>query len=140
MTLYPKKRDAKRKRPYEHLFTQVVATASKKCLPMSLTYEEFFEFTQIPECFYCGETLIWHMHSFAHQKYICRTNLDRKDNKQGYHKENLVACCPRCNFGKADRYTHEEWVAMANALREFRRSRNLLGVVIPVIGKGHEAC
>jgi hypothetical protein len=32
--------------------------------------------------------------------------------------KNTVACCKRCNYGKGDRFTFDEWYGMTRYLRE----------------------
>lgn len=112
---------ALRKRPYEWLFNHAALDAKRRGKSFSLTYAEFLEFTQKPTCHYCGTALTWE----PHLRTISETrntraiyNLDRKDNSLGYVKENLVECCGRCNAGKGERFSYEEWVIMTAVLRK----------------------
>lgn len=110
-----------RKRPFEWLFTSVLSNARFRNLECTLCYEDFLVLVQQKVCHYCGIELIWPPH-WSKGKISLSTNLDRKDNALGYTKDNCVVCCPRCNFGKGDRFTYEEWTAVGRALLEFRRT------------------
>lgn len=46
--------------------------------------------------------------------------LDRKNNDRGYEKGNLVVCCTRCNRGKSDQFSYEEWVEIGKTIRQLR--------------------
>jgi hypothetical protein len=103
---------ANRKRPYEALFNKLAYTCQRDGKDFSLTYDQFFEFTENPYCAYCGSPVEWtrhHLHGHSH-----RYNLDRKYNLAGYHKDNCVVCCWNCNQIKGSLLTYEEMkVAMA---------------------------
>lgn len=75
----------------------------------SLTYEEFLKFTCIHQCHYCHAPITWAEYNARGVGIRSRYNLDRKDNAQGYFKQNLVVCCKRCNWSKGNRYTYAEW-------------------------------
>ena len=70
-------------------------------------------------CHYCGDRVAWAKFNGGNKAY----NLDRKDNDLGYLKSNTVVACGRCNRGKADRFSYEEWVCMAAALQKMRSER-----------------
>jgi len=79
---------------------------------MDITFEQFLEFTNISECHYCNSPIVW-------KKSGSRTyNLDRKDNNKGYLLNNLVVCCYKCNKGKREIYTYEEWYGMTEYFRK----------------------
>jgi len=109
---------SQRKRPYEHTYLTLKRAAAFRKRTISLTFEEFLEFTYVRECHYCGAPITWTEYSTNkggrhNQAY----NLDRKDSVLGYTKDNCVVCCARCNYGKSDRFTYEEWVDMTSVLR-----------------------
>lgn len=97
---------ARKKRPYEALYNRL-EKLNRGRWPIKLTYEEFVEFTKIKSCEYCGNAVYWTESNTAMNgsKY----NLDRKDNDKGYTKDNLIVCCTKCNYGKSDRYTKNQW-------------------------------
>jgi hypothetical protein len=104
-------------RPYEAIYRRLVRDAERlRGIAVDLTYEEFVEFTNQTECFYCTRPVVWKDFSSGGYGY----NLDRKANAGTYTKDNLVVCCKRCNMGKRDTFTFEEWYAMTRCFREAR--------------------
>jgi hypothetical protein len=93
-------------RLYESLYNTI---ASKSKWPVNLTYEDFVEFTKISKCHYCLASINWGPKLGYH--------LDRMDSSAGYSKENCVVCCPRCNWGKRNAFSYEEWYGMTEYLR-----------------------
>jgi hypothetical protein len=105
---------------YLGAFTALERGARRDKRQMTISYEEFLTLigTGKPPCYYCGDVVEYKMGSSGSQTY----HLDRLDNRFGYHKDNVVVCCKKCNFAKGDRYTYEEWFAMTKALRDHRKS------------------
>ena len=64
-----------------------------------MTFSEFLEFTKIDKCHYCGNQITWTSHRHNREIYH-GYNLDRKDNDDGYTKDNCVVCCEVCNYMK----------------------------------------
>jgi len=91
--------------PFSSIFHLLVNQARRRNIKLTLTFEEYVEFTKISHCHYCGSVLEWceHLQGDSHGY-----NLDRKDNKQGYMKENCVPCCGVCNRAK-NRMTYEDF-------------------------------
>ena len=87
-----------RGKPFGALYYIIKYHASKyrniECL---LTYEEFIEFTKINECYYCGDNISWLAYRNNRRGGY---NLDRKNNNEGYTKNNCVVCCELCNYMK----------------------------------------
>jgi len=112
-----------KKQPYEFLYLELIRRARNSQKDVNFTFEEFLEYTKISSCFYCGKELIWTKHSCLNgvETRSCATNLDRKNSKLGYSKENCVVCCPDCNRGKSDCFSFDEWIVMAAALKRYRR-------------------
>jgi hypothetical protein len=103
-----------RLRPYEALYRKMKSDNIRlRHLDFTLTYEEFLEFTKSNKCFYCYAEVYWKEHCVTGFGY----NLDRMNNFQGYHKDNLVVCCSRCNMGKRDTFSFEEWYGMTEYFR-----------------------
>jgi 5-methylcytosine-specific restriction endonuclease McrA len=105
-------------RPYEHLYNKVKAATRKKRIPMEMTFWEFLQFIRFSECHYCGAKLIWN--PWAALRHTNAYNLDRKDNEEGYSYKNCVPCCARCNKGKCNVFSYEEWCVVGAALKTFR--------------------
>jgi hypothetical protein len=104
-----------RKRPYESLYNRLTNECRRrnnKLARLELTYEEFLEFTNIKECHYCHDIICWKKYGDTH----C-TNLDRKDSLLPYTKNNCVVCCTRCNRGKSNLFSYEEWYKMTEMFR-----------------------
>lgn len=58
-------------------------------------------------CVYCGE--------------VERIGLDRIDNSKGHTQDNVVACCPRCNYTRRD-MPYAAWLRIAPAMRAAREA------------------
>ena len=64
-------------------------------------------------CEYCGVTLP--------TSGIC---LDRIENSKGYEEENVLPCCPICNYARRNQFTVEEMKTFIGpAIRKVRESR-----------------
>lgn len=59
-------------------------------------------------CAYCGDTSL-------------RMTLDRKDNSQSHHKNNVLPCCIRCNYLKGS-MPQEAWLKLAPTVKEVREA------------------
>lgn len=103
------------KRPYEALFRRLTKVAGYRNKPCTLTYEQFLEFTKTTECEYCSLAIIWSTSSQAGA-----TNLDRKENNQGYSKDNCVVCCSRCNRIKSSYFTYDQMLEVGALLKKWR--------------------
>lgn len=113
--------ESRRKRPFESVYNVLVHEARKRSLPLSISFEDFLEFTKITECHYCDSEIEWY--PYMPQEVGGRYNLDRKDNSQGYSKENCVVCCARCNLSRANRFSYEEWLAIGKLIRTFLKTK-----------------
>lgn len=69
-------------------YKRTIKQAKQRGLDFSLDFETYQKIIS-QGCFYCGENK--------------NNNLDRKDNSKGYVLENVVPCCPDCNFSKRKR-------------------------------------
>jgi hypothetical protein len=101
--------------PYEALFNSLKKCANEKGKDCSLTFSEFVGFTKFDQCHYCYTEIKWTVRNLT--KNGSRYNLDRLDNDKGYHKDNCVPCCWRCNNGKRNLFSYEEWFGMTEYLR-----------------------
>jgi len=112
-----------KKRPFEWLYNILLYTANKSGRICNITYDEFLKFTEINNCHYCNRIIKWNSYS----KYGCSVgyHLDRKNNKIGYIAENCVVCCDKCNVGKCDKFSYDEWYIMTECFRNGKLSNVL---------------
>jgi hypothetical protein len=106
----------RRKRPYEWRYNAAVNRARHS---FEITYDEFYEFTKIGDCHYCGDRIEWG-DPFAKDR-PSGLNLDRKDSNLPYRAGNLVVACRRCNYGKNNFFSYEEWRQIGAVIRSWRQ-------------------
>src|SRR5271157_502737 len=105
-------------RPYEGLYRRLLRRSKIRVRDVEISYEEFLHFTTIFECHYCAGSIDWSKFGAGYKGKSAGYHLDRKDNRVGYTKDNIVVCCNRCNKAKRDLFTYEEWIVMTSALKE----------------------
>ena len=105
------------KRPYESTYNLLKSVALKQHIALDLTYIDFLSFVSVPRCHYCRRLIRWVAHNRNHHLGGTGYNLDRKDSNKGYTNDNCVVCCGRCNRGKCDLFTYDEWRAMTAIFR-----------------------
>ena len=112
-----------RKRPYESLYTSFLYVCRKPGKETDIAYEDFLKLTEIHHCHYCDNPIVWAEYSprTSSQAYY----LDRKNNSRGYTKDNVVVCCTRCNRGKSDQFSYEEWVEIGKLIKAMRERKVL---------------
>lgn len=110
--LHPSALEARRLKPFEAMFNRLNESAAKRGVSIALTYTDFLKFTEIKNCHYCLNDVIWK------ETGSSTYNLDRKDNNIGYVEDNLVVCCAKCNKGKRELYSYYEWYGMTEFLRQ----------------------
>lgn len=108
-TANPEKAKARCLRPHNR-FNKSKDAAKRRGLSWEITYEQFCNFLTLP-CHY-GDT---------HSKSNQGSGLDRIDNSKGYAIDNVVPCCKRCNRGRQDLFSLEEWQIMSTALNEYNK-------------------
>lgn len=104
-----------RLRPYEAKYK----IFKKRCPETNLSYEDYLEFTKIPNCSYCDMQLPWQAHGENNPGFW----LDRKTCSLGHIKGNLVTCCGLCNMTKRNAFSYEEFMLLAPALKQIRLAR-----------------
>ena len=102
------------KTPFKRVHTRIKARNKKLGFEDLITYEEMLPLMYIENCHYCSMKLDRVPHG---QKCGSSTLLDRKDNDKGYILGNLLPCCWRCNNGKSNLFSYEEWFGMTEYLR-----------------------
>lgn len=104
-----------RKKPFEWLFNRFIRISKIDKKDVKITYDDFLEFTKQNRCHYCNANINWQ--NFSHKNKRAY-HLDRKNNNEGYTKENCVVCCSRCNHGKTNKFSYEEWYGMTEYFRK----------------------
>lgn len=120
-------------RPYEWTFNLIRHWQRNRKIDISLTYEDFLEFIKINKCYYCHSSITWTPHKQKNTKP--RYSLDRTDNDRGYTKENCVVCCLRCNRGKGNLFSYDEWYKMTECFRENKKARSLPSTPLLCVGE-----
>lgn len=76
----------------------------------TLSKDDFMDILSDGKCHYCRLSIVGGSYS-----------LDRKDNKRGYSKKNVVPCCKFCNYAKYTLFTYEQMKKFIGpAIREAR--------------------
>ena len=109
-------------RPYESLYNIFVREAVRSERFDKLSYEDFLGYVRVRECHNCDGQIKWAESNpnTNGNSY----NLDRKNNDIGYHKENCVVCCGRCNRAKSKYFTYEEWVEIGKTIRRLNEEKS----------------
>jgi hypothetical protein len=107
------------KRPFESLYNSLYN--DWRGTEVTLTYEEFLEFTKIKKCHYCSYGILWIPFGTVAGEYKSRAYyLDRKNHNEGYTKENCVVCCSKCNIIRRDHFTYEQFLEIGKLINKWR--------------------
>lgn len=79
-------------------------------IEVDLSLDDYAALVTNAQCHYCQGTLPKR-----------GSGLDRKDNLEGYTKENCVPCCTECNRVKSCYLSYSEMLAVAALLKELRK-------------------
>jgi hypothetical protein len=104
---------ANRLRPYEAIFNRI-GKAHK--YPVSITYDDFLSIISSGSCHYCGTDVTIEEYTGLKSKGAYR--LDRMDNAIGYTRDNCVLCCYKCNSGKSNRFSCEQWKYIVKCMKQ----------------------
>ena len=99
--------------PFKRVHTNIKQRNKKLKFDTILTYKELLPLMHLTDCHYCLTPL----NRIPHGQKSGTTFLDRKDNEKGYEVDNLVPCCWRCNNGRGNLFSYEEWYGMTEYLR-----------------------
>jgi len=106
--------------PFRTTYNEMVKAAANRDITVTMSYEEFLPFTKIYKCHYCWSEIKWFPHTKSNMEDVKGSRaykLDRMNNDLGYHKDNCVVCCFRCNSAKSNKFTYEEWFGMTAYFR-----------------------
>jgi|SRR5208282_1222868 len=110
-----------RLRPYEYIYKYLCTQARLGFKTVSLTFEEFLEFTKVTTCTYCKGKIVWRPHR---ENQNTRYNLDRKDNTRGYAVDNLAVCCWLCNRIRGDLLSYDEMLILGPVVQQIMAARH----------------
>jgi hypothetical protein len=99
------------------------ANAKRRGFAWELSDKVFDTLSQ-SSCHYCGDLPNNESHNPRSNGGFIYNGLDRKDNEMGYLKENVVACCKRCNFLKRS-MSYVEFISLIHKISDHRRGINL---------------
>lgn len=104
------------------IFRGYVTSAKRRDLPWALSLDQLRELVLRP-CHYCGAppSNLQKGSRGNSRKSLLYNGIDRRDNKQGYLSDNVVTCCPRCNWAKQDA-SEEVFLSWLEALVAYRIS------------------
>lgn len=96
--------------------------ARQRDLAWELTEEDFFRLVAL-DCYYCGAppSVVQRSGTYEGCEFT-HSGLDRVDSKIGYTLQNVLPCCPTCNFAKRDMPfdAFMEWIGRLVAHHWFR--------------------
>jgi hypothetical protein len=111
-------RQITQKLPYLWMLNAIKWNAKKRGWSSELSYQDLLEFVKIKKCHYCNDIIEWKLHQCTDGIWSNAYHLDRIDNSKTYSKENCVVCCTRCNYGKCNLFTYDEWYGMTEFFRK----------------------
>lgn len=82
------------------IFKNYRTAAKTRNIEFNLTLKDF-EDNIFKECYYCGRPP-QNKIIMSHNRELKYNGLDRIENDEGYHKENILPCCITCNRMKMD--------------------------------------
>lgn len=94
-------------------FNKFKYQAKKRGKVVTLTFDEYLKI-KISDCFYCE--VEYYLYEKICKKLGFRTpymTIDRKNNLEGYSRENSIACCFICNKTKGNFFTANEMKEIA---------------------------
>ena len=109
------------KKPFESIYNRLLKDHRKT--KVTLSYEEYIEFTKIKTCHYCGAKIDWCPYATVEGSFLSASYfLDQKNPSNGYSRENCVVCCWSCNRIKCHLLTYEEMKVAMKAVLEYRNA------------------
>lgn len=96
--------------PLKCLYHNYKKNAKERGLAFNITIEDFKVIINKP-CYYCGILPLQVAPSWSDEKLLYN-GIDRVDSNVGYEKNNIVACCYKCNYAKQSMSIQEfkDWI------------------------------
>ena len=121
-----KKRNKEKRKQYDKKYRSTVNGIWVKLggRKRKITKDDFIKWYTFQEkkCVYCGIE-----EARIEKDFMCwsgtRLQIDRKDNKKGYEKNNIVLACPVCNFIKGNYFTFKEMLEIGKVVRKVLNKR-----------------
>lgn len=101
------------------LYSSYKRQAKNRDYSFEITKEDFIKIIN-QNCFYCGEIPSNIIKSRSNIENVIYNGIDRLDNKLGYIKSNIVACCGMCNRCKSN-LTLSEWYKWINKIIKYNK-------------------
>lgn len=114
---------SQRKPPFTTVYNKLKYQSERRCLEMKLSYVDYVNLINEGICHYCGDKLIINPHRNKQGLGFTGYQLDRVDNNKGYINGNCVPCCFSCNNIKSNKFTYEEFIIIAEAIKKVKQKR-----------------
>lgn len=116
------RRPALERRVYKYYETN----SKRRGVKFNILLEDFVPYLH-QNCFYCGAQPSNRMapnygNGRKSKSTLIYSGIDRKDNKKGYTKYNIVSCCKRCNRIKSDIFSFEEMISLSEFLKKLPKA------------------
>jgi 5-methylcytosine-specific restriction endonuclease McrA len=121
LSLGPRKYKTKEEAAKRYYIRTYQYQANKRGRDWNLTDEQFFSIVS-QDCHYCGEGPSEVSHRAAIGFNFLANGIDRVDNSLGYTPENVVPCCPNCNWTKR-KMTVSDFLSHCRKVVEFNKPR-----------------
>ncbi len=105
---------------FNELFGRYKKQAKDRGYSFDLDKEVFKQLVD-SSCFYCG-SIPNNKVSNSKDNYYLYNGIDRKDNTQGYNKDNVVPCCRVCNRAK-NNMSMEDFMAWIYTITQFNTTK-----------------
>lgn len=102
-------------RKLETRYKQQLCLTKSRNTEWSIGFEEF-TMLQLSNCSYCGGPL-----------GETGSSLDRIDPSKGYHSNNVLPCCPICNYVRVSMFTPSEMCLIGQVIARIREERKAKG-------------
>lgn len=118
---------------YRIIYMDYKRQAARRNIAYTLTIDEAYKlFTST--CHYCGEKPSnVKKHGKNQSVFFYYQGIDRKDPNKGYHLENCLPSCKKCNYAKREMNYKEfmDWIEKVYSFVVQRPSRKRVGTSVP---------
>jgi hypothetical protein len=111
--------------PYRGIYNYLLRKAKRRGKSVKLSYKAYLKFTGCA-CHYCDSKINWQPLSDFKTGYF----LDCKNPKLGYSTNNVVPCCPLCNWTKNSRFSYNEFLQIGKVIKKIIKQRKQAKTVV----------